>query len=55
MKDRGYIGKYLDLKKIDLDELKAADKTEWPCLVEKLGETAGEVDDSDKLTTEAED
>ena len=28
----------------DLDELrdKAADRTEWQCLVEKLGETSGE-------------
>ena len=25
------------------------------CLVEKLGETTGEVDDSDESTTEAED
>ena len=41
----------------DLDELrdKAADRTEWECLVEKLGETTGEVDDSDESTTEAED
>ena len=30
---------------------KAADRTEWLCLVEKLGETTGDVDDSD----EAED
>ena len=43
--------------KTDLDELrdKAADRTEWQCLVEKLGETTGEVDDSDESTTEAED
>ena len=41
----------------DLDELrdKAEDRTEWQCLVEKLGETTGEVDDSDESTTEAED
>ena len=34
----------------DLDELrdKAADRTEWRCLVEKLRETTGEVDDSDE-------
>ena len=31
------------------------DRTEWQCLVEKLGETTGEVDDSDESTTEAED
>ena len=42
---------------IDLDELrdKAADRTEWQWLVEKLGETTDEVDDSDESTTEAED
>ena len=34
---------------------KAADTTEWQCLVEKLGETTGEVDDSDESTTESED
>ena len=36
-----------------LDEFrdKAADRTEWQCLVEKLEETTGEVDDSDKSTT----
>ena len=34
---------------------KAADRTEWQCLVEKLGETTGEVDGSDESTTEAED
>ena len=34
---------------------KAADRTEWQCLVEKLGETTGEVDDSDESTTDAED
>ena len=28
------------------------DRTEWQCLVEKLGETTGEVDDSDESTTE---
>ena len=41
----------------DLDELreKVADRTEWQCLVKKLGETTGEVDDSDESTTEAED
>ena len=42
----------------DLDELrdKAADRTEWQCLgKKKLGETTGEVDDSDESTTEAED
>ena len=41
----------------DLDELrdKAADRTEWQCFVEKLGETTGEVDDFDESTTEAED
>ena len=41
----------------DLDELrdKAADRTEWQCLVEELGETTGEVDDSDESTTEAQD
>ena len=31
------------------------DGTEWQCLVEKLGETTGKVDDSDESTTEAED
>ena len=30
-------------------------RVEWQCLVEKLGETTGEVDDSDESTTEAED
>ena len=39
----------------DLDELrdKAADRTERQCLVEKLGETTGELDDSDESTTGA--
>ena len=31
------------------------DRTEWQCLVEKLGETTGELDDSDESTTEAKD
>ena len=41
----------------DLDELrdKAADRRIWQCLVEKLGETTGEVDDSEESSTEAED
>ena len=34
---------------------KAADRTEWQCLIEKLGETTGEVDDYDESTAEAED
>ena len=40
----------------DLDEFrnKAADRTEWQSLFEKLGAT-GEVNDSDESTTEAED
>ena len=45
MKDHGY-SKILRLRNnTDLDELrdKAADRTEWQCLVEKLGETTGEV------------
>ena len=50
------IVKYLDLETTqvwtNLD--KAADKTEWQCLVEKLGETTAEVDDSDESTTEVE-
>ena len=62
-----FIEKFLinwDLSKIlrlrnntDLDELrdKAADRTEWQCLVEKLGETTGNMDDYDESTTEAED
>ena len=57
LKDHGY-SKILRLRKnTDLDELrdKAADRTEWQCLVEKLGETTVEVDDSDESTTEAED
>ena len=57
MKDHGY-SKILRLRNnTDLDELgdKAADRTEWQCLVKKLGETTGEVDDSDESTTEAED
>ena len=57
LKDHGY-SKILRLRNnTDLDELrdKAADRTEWQCLVEKLGETTGEVDDSDESTTEAED
>ena len=57
MKDHGY-SEILRLgDNTDLDELrdKAADRTEWQCLVEKLGETTGEVDDSDESTTEAED
>ena len=53
MKDHGY-SKILILETVrnntDLDELsnKAADRTEWQCLVEKLGETTGEVGDSDE-------
>jgi len=59
LKDHGY-SEILRLRNnTDLDELrdKAADSTEWQCLVEKLGETrsTGEVDDSDESTTEAED
>ena len=48
-KQKGYVK--------DIDELrdKAADRTEWQRLVKKLGETTGEVDDSDESTTEAED
>ena len=56
LKDHGY-SKILRLRnKKDLDELrdKAADRKEWQCLVEKLGETTGDVDDSDESTTEAE-
>ena len=56
LKDHGY-SKILRLRNnTDLDELrdKAADRAEWQCLV-KLGETTGEVDDSDESTTEAED
>ena len=34
---------------------KAADRTEWQCLVKKLGETTDEVDDFDESTTEDED
>ena len=34
---------------------KAADRTEWQCLDEKLGETTGEEDDYDGSTTEGED
>ena len=54
--DRGY-SKILRLRNnTDLDELrdKAADRTEWQCLVEKLVDTTGEVDYSDESTTEAE-
>ena len=57
LNDHGY-SKILRLRNnTDLDEPrdKAADSTEWQCLVEKLGETTGEVDDSDESTTEAED
>ena len=57
LKEHGY-SKILRLRNnTDLNELrdKAADRTEWQCLVEKLGETTGEVDDSDESTTEAED
>ena len=34
---------------------KVADRTEWQCLVEKLGETTVKVDDSGESTTEVED
>ena len=59
LKDHGY-SKIIIIRlrnKTYLDELrdKAADRTEWQCLVEKLGETTGEVDDSDESTTEAKD
>ena len=57
MKDHGY-SKILRLRNnTDLDELrdKVADRTEWQSLVENLGKTTGEVDDSDGSTTEAED
>ena len=57
MKYHGY-SKILRLRNnTDLNELrdKAADRTEWQWLVEKLGETTGEVDDSDESATEAED
>ena len=57
LKDHGY-SKIIRLRNnTDLDELrdKAADRTEWQCIVEKLGETTGEVDDSGESTTEAED
>ena len=45
------------VKLYTLDEFrdKAADRTEWACLVEKLGETTSEVDDFDESTTEGED
>ena len=57
MKDHGY-SKVLRLRNnTDLHELrdKSADRTEWQCLVEKLGETTGEVDVFDESITEAED
>ena len=50
LKDHGY-SKILRLRNnTDLDELrdKAANRTEWQCLIVKLGETTGEVDDSDE-------
>ena len=57
MKDHGY-SKIPRLRNTsDLVELrdKAADRTEWQSLVEKLGGATGEVDDSDESTSENED
>ena len=56
LRDHNY-SKALRLKNTtDLEELRgrAADRTEWQNLVEKIGETTGEVEDSDESSTEAE-
>ena len=55
-KDHGYSKILIFRNNTDLEELidKAADRTEWQCLVDKLGETTGKVDDSDESTTETE-
>ena len=55
LKDHGY-SKILRLRNSTvLEEFKAADRTEWQSLLEKLGGATGEVDDSDESNTEAED
>ena len=57
LRDHGY-NKILRLTNAkDLKELRdeAADRHVWQNLVEKIGWAAGEVDDSDESSTEADD
>ena len=56
LRDHNYSKALRLINTTDLEELRgrAADRTEWQNLVEKIGETTGEVEDSDESSTEAE-